>query len=499
MAVNATLQPRIDTFHRSARLLGVLQGLVGLGAAVLTAMGLERLSSGDFTGGALNLVAVLLVRWSVSYVILEWSWRASSRIRSQWRDNIHLHLRAPSPEAERARGHLALAIEDASLTPELEVVTWGARVAALGLVVVFLAAGWFSTTIILALLLVAVPFYVRAGRRSALIATEYNERRRTLEARQLEVLDHAIDLRALGVVEYGADEIGAISDSEHTIARRAIRIALESSLVTEFLGGVSIGLVAMVVGFELLGGRTSLLRALIAVLVTAELFAHVRRYGTEFHRREAIDRSLALLEVAPLTEAAVSMAPALRAVELVTEADRVPLTFDIDTGSRVLVKGRSGAGKTTLLQTLLGWRTARSGRVQRSGDRLAYVCNESALVSGTLRENLTLGVPTEDAALRTLLDQLGLDGPRFVDLDASLLADGHGFSSGERVRIVLARALLARPTVLMLDDIAGTLDARSRQLVRDVLTHHAEVAVLEATVDTPLLKAPTYEIVVGTQ
>jgi ATP-binding cassette, subfamily C, bacterial CydD len=94
-------------------------------------------------------------------------------------------------------------------------------------------------------------------------------------------------------VEYGANEIAAISDSEHAIAMRAIRVALESSLVTEFLSGVSIGLVAMVVGFALLGGRITLEHALIAVLVTSEIFTHVRRYGVEFHRREDSERSLA--------------------------------------------------------------------------------------------------------------------------------------------------------------------------------------------------------------
>ena len=108
-------------------------------------------------------------------------------------------------------------------------------------------------------------------------------------------MHHTTELRALGAVELGANEIAAISDSEHAMAIRAIRVALESSLVTEFLSGVSIGLVAMVVGFALLGGRVSLEHALIAVLVTGEIFTHVRRYGVEFHRREDAERSRELL------------------------------------------------------------------------------------------------------------------------------------------------------------------------------------------------------------
>jgi ATP-binding cassette subfamily C protein CydD len=128
------------------------------------------------------------------------------------------------------------------------------------------------------------------------LSAQYLQRRNVLESRQLELLHHAPELRALGAVTYGANEIAAISDSEHVIALRAIRVALESSLVTEFLSGVSIGLVAMVVGFGLLDGRLDLFHALVAVLVTAELFLHVRRYGAEFHRREDAAASLFLLQ-----------------------------------------------------------------------------------------------------------------------------------------------------------------------------------------------------------
>ncbi|HEY5009564.1 MAG TPA: ATP-binding cassette domain-containing protein, partial [Acidimicrobiales bacterium] len=306
------------------------------------------------------------------------------------------------------------------------------------------------------------------------------------------ILQHAPELRALGAVTYGANEIAAISDSEHTLALRAIRVALESSLVTEFLSGVSIGLVAMVVGFALLGGRISLEHALIAVLVTSEIFTHVRRYGVEFHRREDAQRSLDVLD--HVDTSMNTSTQLLNATELVTAANERPITFTLARGQSLLVTGPSGAGKTTLLDTLVGWREPSAGAVTRADAAIGHVSVESALVSGTLRDNLTLGRPIPDDEVLAHLSSLGLVGPRFDNLETTLLADGRGISTGEKVRLVLIRALLAEPQVLVIDDVAGVLDDDGRRHVRHVLAQHRSLAMVEATVDTPLLVEVTNRI-----
>jgi ATP-binding cassette subfamily C protein CydD len=295
----------------------------------------------------------------------------------------------------------------------------------------------------------------------------------------------------LGATAYGADEIAAISMSENAIALRAIRVALESSLVTEFLSGVSIGLVAMVVGFALLGGRITLSHALIAVLVTAEIFTNIRRFGAEFHRRENAAKSLTLLGDEPPTTGRTSAGPLLAATGLVTRVSEEAQTLELGRGDRILIVGASGSGKTTLLQTLVGWRTPSAGSVQRAKGAVGYVSVESPLLSGSLWTNVTLGEDLPRERVVTLLGELGLEGSRFADLDAPLLADGRGLSTGETVRVVLARSLIRQPEVLLLDDIAGVMDEPTRQLVRQRLDRATDIAILEATVDAPLLTSPT--------
>jgi len=417
----------------------------------------------------------------------EWAQSCATRLKSQWRSNLVDTLGVPARDGTQAHADVVLAVEQAADGPELERLATSAATSLVGLAVLWWAGGWLPLVITLALLGAAVPLYVRAGRRSETLARDVEQRRALLETRQLDVLQHAPELRALGAVDYGANEIGAISTSEHRLALRAIRVALESSLVTEFLSGVSIGLVAMVVGFHLLDGRISLVRALVAVLVTTELFSHVRRYGVAFHRRDDAARALGLLGASRRDVAGTSSTILLETRSLVTSVHDQPLTLRVAPGERLVVRGPSGVGKTTLLYTLLGWRPARAGSVARTDAAIGFVSAESTLLSGTLRENLTLGANFDDGLVTATLRSLGLVGARFRDLDVELLADGRGLSGGERVRLLLARALLAGPALLVVDDVAGVLDEESRENVRTALAGLHPLAVVEATSGASLL------------
>ena len=481
-------------FRNSARLLGGLNVIISLGLAVLLASGLTDLAHRSLVNGLVVLSTVLVTRWLLTYVLLEWGSNASQRIKRHWRSRTVNYLTTPRLEGERSRGDLALAIEHAADGPSLELLATSARLSILGLAVVFWSVGWLATTITLGLMALAVPLYQRAGKRSEALATEFQQRRSLLEGRQLELLSHAPELRALGAVTYGADEIAAISTSENSIAMRAIRVALESSLITEFLSGVSIGLVAMVVGFALLDGHLGLEHALIAVLVTSEIFVSIRKFGSEFHRRENAAKSLALLSIDSGAAPAVANGALVSANGLVTEANVEALDIRVVAGDRLLVTGPSGSGKTTLLQTLVGWRSPLLGDAHHTHCAIGYVSAESSLLSGSLWENLTLGRQMPRSAVETMLDALGLDGPRFRDLDAQLLADGRGLSNGERVRLALARCLLGSPDVLILDDIAGVMDQVTRQKVQRRLDEERQLALIEATVDSPLLTSPTRHI-----
>lgn len=471
--------------------VGALASFVSLALAIGGAVALSDLAQGNLARGGWLLVSVLLARGLFGVALDEWSARRGASTRAQLRDQLPTFLSRPRPSND-AQSDLAWAIEQSALADDLTRLRASAGASMVAVLVIFISAGWLGSAITMALLALAIPLYQRAGRRSESLAAEYQRRRVQLEERQLEILRHAPELRGLGAVDYGAREIGAYSDREHDAALRAIRVALESSLVTEFLSGVSIGLVAMVVGFGLLGGRLSLTRALIAVFATSELFGAIRRYGVEFHRRDDAARAATVLSG---TEVTVPVrTDHLELHDVVTAASSRPISLRVERGARVVVTGPSGAGKTTLLETMVGWRAVVSGEVLRPAAHVGVIQPTMTLLSGTLRENLSLGSQVSDRTLRERLDELGLRGERFDDLSSELLADGRGLSDGERVRVLLARAFVADVAMLVIDDVAGLFDEATRNLVRAALALRPDLSIVEASVDRPLIVSPTARV-----
>ncbi len=461
--------------------VGALGALLALALSAASALGLARVARGHADGLLLVALAVV-VRVALGLALAAFDDASAARARALARRALAAHLLAPHRANAEGAGDLLVSVEDAAQGATLERLRGAAAASVLGLAVVGYYAGWLALAITVALLGAAGPLYRRAGARAEAAQVAVRLRRARLETRQLEVLRHVPELRGVGALDYGARELGALSDREHEVALSAIRVALESSAVTEFLSGVSVGLVAMVVGFALLGGRLSLSAALVAVLVTGELYVQVRRYGVEFHRRENATTALARLgglteprRVAPVGDAVVV------ARDLVTEARPEAVDLALTAGETLLLTGPSGSGKTTLLETLLGWRPPVAGTVERGPGPVAVVTPATALLAVSLRENLTLGRAVDDHEVRALLTALDLAGERFADLDAPLNADGRGLSTGERVRTVLARGLLAGARLVVLDDVGGVLDDDARAAMRAVLARPGGPAVLEAT------------------
>ncbi|GIF07838.1 thiol reductant ABC exporter subunit CydC [Actinoplanes siamensis] len=148
--------------------------------------------------------------------------------------------------------------------------------------------------------------------------------------------------------------------------------------------------------------------------------------------------------------------------------------LELAPGARVAVTGRSGSGKSTLGAVLGGLLRARAGTV-RVGGRAVLVGDETGHVfASTVRENLRLaspaaGDPQLEAALRRVGLGSWLDG--LTDgLDTWLGTGGSTMSGGQRRRFATARALLADPALLILDEPTEGIDeAGARELMTDLL------------------------------
>ncbi|QAV70850.1 thiol reductant ABC exporter subunit CydD [Salinibacterium sp. UTAS2018] len=173
-------------------------------------------------------------------------------------------------------------------------------------------------------------------------------------------------------------------------------------------------------------------------------------------------------------------------------------TARVERSEWLVVEGPSGAGKSTLLAALLGYLPAAAGSWSLNGvdaqelspaqlrAAVTWCPQESHLFDSTIRANLLLGrahddQPTEQE-LVAVLRQVGL-GPLFDSLDRGLDtrvgSAGESLSGGERQRLAVARTLLTRADVVLLDEPTAHLDAASaEQLITDLRTALADKIVV---------------------
>lgn len=169
------------------------------------------------------------------------------------------------------------------------------------------------------------------------------------------------------------------------------------------------------------------------------------------------------------------------------------VSFEVPRHGHTAIVGPSGAGKTTIFALILKFIEPEAGRLTMSGvtysdlgiagvrARLGYVEQDSPLLPGTLRDNLMFANQSASQAdIDNVLQQLRLTDmvcglEQGLDTDVSAVT----VSGGQRQRIALARALLAEPDVLLLDEVTAQIDGLSETAVHDVIRHQArERAVL---------------------
>ncbi|WP_434180362.1 peptidase domain-containing ABC transporter [Bacillus thuringiensis] len=162
------------------------------------------------------------------------------------------------------------------------------------------------------------------------------------------------------------------------------------------------------------------------------------------------------------------------------------VSFSIDSGNQIAFVGESGSGKTTISKLLMGYYEPQQGdiyyddyhikEINRTDlrNRIAYVSQESFFFSGSIFDNLRFGLEYQvtlediiqvckDAAVHDFISELPLRYETLLEENASNL------SGGQRQRLAIARALLKKPDILILDEATSNLDSTTEKHIIDML------------------------------
>ncbi|WP_118795685.1 heme ABC transporter permease/ATP-binding protein CydD [Haemophilus haemolyticus] len=289
-----------------------------------------------------------------------------------------------------------------------------------------------------------------------------------------------------------------------------LKLAFLSSAVLEFFTSISIALMAVYFGFSYLGqiefgtynAPLTLFTGFFCLILAPEFYQPLRDLGTYYHDRAAgigaADAIVDFLESDYLTvhqnEKTISLESAVKIsaenlVVLSTQGSALtkPLNFQIPANHNVALVGQSGAGKTSLINVILGF-LPYEGSLKINGQELresnladwrkhiAWVGQNPLLLQGTIKENLLLGdIQANDEEINQAL--IRSQAKEFTDklgLHHEIKDGGLGVSVGQAQRLAIARALLRKGDLLLLDEPTASLDAQSENLVLHALNEASQ-------------------------
>ncbi|GAA4047861.1 ABC transporter ATP-binding protein [Parerythrobacter jejuensis] len=452
-----------------AEILAIFAGLIILRAAAEYARTILSLKQ--------NIAIVDGLRQRAFAALLGADWRTLSRMRQS--DNRALLI----SEVDRS----AVALDQLAGLVRLVIGILAIGLAALTISPIVALAGFVAGGLVFAL-------YGSLRRRARGLGQAMGEKYRVIYGRLEENLDAARVVKSFGKERFAEEQM---IEGFQSLRRVRLRFAIDNARARGMLQACAALLVAILVwlAFEVWSYPALLVLPLVALFARAlpQLGALLDAWQMWSHTAPAVIAADTLIReaegAAEITGLVAAHPPqftreiAFENVGLSHREDAATLqsvSLSISAGEFVALVGPSGAGKSTLADIAGGLLSPDQGEVLIDGvaldpalrqswrRRVAYVDQQPILFHGTIRENLTWAdAEASEAALERALQQAsaGFVADLPGGLDCHVGEGGRQLSGGERQRIVLARALLRDPALLILDEATSALDSNADQSV----------------------------------
>lgn len=472
--------------------------------------GLPAVMGGDATP-LLVVVAAYLVSGLAGALLIAWYTvlmaRLSQEVLIELRRRVFLHTQRLSLEFhENYTSGRIIARQTSDLDALRELLNNGiSQLVQGGLYMVFIAGALFIMDWIAGLVLLGaiVPLAILTRWFQVRSQRVFRETRTTSARVIVHFVETMTGIRAVKAFrkeKRNERQFGELVENYRDANARAINLfgVYDPGLV--LIGNVALAAVLLVGGLRVAGGGLEIGVLLATLLYTRSFFAPAEElamfYNSYQSAAAALEKISGVLEeepsvpdpTGPIDLWQAKGAVSFDRVEFAYTADRVVLpefTLDIPAGQTIALVGATGAGKSTLAKLIARFYDPSSGTVTLDGVDLrqlhpkdlrraiVMVTQEAYLFSGTVASNIALGKP--DASREEIVRAAKAVGAHeFIEAlpdgyDTDVNKRGGRVSAGQRQLISFARAFIADPVVLILDEATASLDIPSERLVQEGL------------------------------
>lgn len=376
---------------------------------------------------------------------------------------------------------------------------WLAVLVPLMLVALVVWLDWLAALFLLLAAPLIPLFMALVGMHAERISQRHVLQAGRMAGQFLDRVRNLTSLQLFGQVGRSIARIEQATQAYRTVTMATLKVAFLSSAVLEFFASVAIAVVAMYIGFGLLGyidygpsPELSLFSGLFILLLAPEFFQSLRSLAQHYH-----DRAAALAAADALAELEALDSPPAEPQDLPIHAaeDGIQLrdvhlsyagrgeilrgvNLHIHAGEVLALVGPSGSGKSSLLHGLAGFIQPQAGAIRLFGQppgqqAVAWMGQRPFLIKGSWADNLRLTAPeATPAAMQQALTAVGLNALLAAQpqgLDSPLGEGGRGLSGGQAQRLALARVWLSNAQLVLLDEPTASLDEQSEAEVIDAL------------------------------
>ncbi|MBE7103448.1 thiol reductant ABC exporter subunit CydD [Bacillus cereus] len=361
-----------------------------------------------------------------------------------------------------------------------------------GLIVLYVFTLDIESGIILVVTIpIVIIFMILLGLAAQKMADSQYETYRVLSNHFVDTLKGLETLKYLGKSKQHEGKIEKVSKRYRKATMRTLRVAFLSSFALDFFTSLSIAFVAVGLGIRLIDGTIILLPALTILILAPEYFLPIKQVGANYHA--TLDGQLAMEQIEEILQKQKEIEKKDSNVDIVWNSSSSLKLQDVkvnnDESEKAILEGidftwqgngaigiigESGAGKSTLIDVLAGFLPPSDGKMLVNGaeidestredwqKNIAYIPQQPYIFPLSLKDNICFyETNTTDEEVERVINEVGLRS-----LVASLPhgmyerigEGGRMLSGGQEQRVAMARALLSKKPIILLDEPTAHLD-----------------------------------------